>query len=194
MKINKKHDNVSQVFTAFRGKLSNFIRKRVPLAEDAEDILQEVFFQFTRVNELGKPVEQTSAWLYRVASNFIINRQKKKQTVQLPGFYDEDADEFVIEEIRDVIFGEEETPETAYLRSLVLDEIKTAALELPPEQREVFELTEYYDMPVKEIAKNTGLPVNTLLSRKHYAVVHLRKRLKELYAQVVSTKNSNDSP
>ncbi|WP_059369955.1 RNA polymerase sigma factor, partial [Treponema endosymbiont of Eucomonympha sp.] len=90
-----------------------------------------------------------------------------------------------LDEISDVVFGEETTPETEYLRGLVLDEIENAVNELPSEQREVFELTEYYDMPVKEIAKNTGVSVNTVLSRKHYAVLHLRKTLKELYANIV---------
>jgi RNA polymerase sigma factor (sigma-70 family) len=101
--------------------------------------------------------------------------------------YDEE-NEFIIQEIGDVIFNEEMTPETEYLRSVILDEIIGAVNELPPEQREVFELTEYYDMPVKEIAKNTGVNVNTLLSRKHYAVVHLRKTLEELYNDVIEEK------
>jgi RNA polymerase sigma factor (sigma-70 family) len=173
-------------FTDFRDKLTGFIRRRVSRVEDAEDILQECFYQFTRMDCLGKPVEQTAAWLYRVARNLIINRYKKKQEVQLPVVYDDDDEgaDF-LDEIRDVVFGEETTPETEHLRSLVLAEIESAVNELPPEQREVFELTEYYDMPVKEIAKNTGVPVNTVLSRKHYAVVHLRKTLKELYKTVV---------
>ncbi|GHU21339.1 RNA polymerase subunit sigma-24 [Spirochaetia bacterium] len=177
--------NVAQTFSTFHEKLSNFIRKRVSIAEDAEDILQEVFYQFTRVNNLGKTVEQTAAWLYRVARNLIINKYIKKNEVQFPISYDEDDNTNFLDEITDVLFAEETTPETEYLRSLVLEEIKSAVNELPQEQREVFELTEYYDMPVKEIAKNTGVSINTVLSRKHYAVVHLRKTLKELYENVV---------
>jgi RNA polymerase sigma factor (sigma-70 family) len=177
--------NVAQTFSAFHEKLSHFIRKRVSIAEDAEDILQEVFYQFTRVNNLGKPVEQTAAWLYRVARNLIINKYIKKSEVQFSISYDEDDNTSFLDEITDVLFAEETTPETEYLRSLVLEEIKSAVNELPPEQREVFELTEYYDMPVKEIAKNTGVSINTVLSRKHYAVVHLRKTLEELYENVV---------
>ncbi|GHV89494.1 RNA polymerase subunit sigma-24 [Spirochaetia bacterium] len=175
----------AQTFAGFSDKLAGFIRKRVSRIEDAEDILQECFYQFTRVNELGKPVEQTAAWLYRVARNLIINRYKKKQETQMPLVYDDDdEDANFLDEITDVVFGEAATPETEYLRGLVLDEIKTAVNDLPPEQREVFELTEYYDMPVKEIAKNTGVPVNTVLSRKHYAVLYLRKTLKELYVHI----------
>jgi RNA polymerase sigma factor (sigma-70 family) len=173
----------AQAFADFRDKLAGFIRRRVSRIEDAEDILQECFYQFTRMNELGKPVEQTTAWLYRVARNLIINRYKKKREAQLPAIDDDDAD--FLDEITDAAFGGEITPETEYLRSLILDEIKSAVNELPPEQREVFELTEYYEMPVKEIAKNTGVSVNTVLSRKHYAVLHLRKTLKELYTNVV---------
>lgn len=177
----------AQAFADFRDKLAGFIRKRVSRYEDAEDILQECFYQFTRMDELGKPVEQTAAWLYRVARNLITNHYKKKKDVALPAAYDGDDDKNTnfLDEITDAAFGGETTPETEYLRSLVLDEIKNAIDELPPEQREVFELTEYYDMPVKEIAKNTGVSVNTVLSRKHYAVVHLRKTLKELYTNVV---------
>jgi RNA polymerase sigma factor (sigma-70 family) len=176
----------AQTFADFRDKLAGFIRKRVSRIEDAEDILQECFYQFTRMDELGRPVEQTAAWLYRVARNLIINRYKKKQEIQLPAGYDDDDDDAnFLDEITDVAFGGETTPETEYLRGLILDEIKNAVDELPPEQREVFELTEYYDMPVKEIAKNTGVSVNTVLSRKHYAVLHLRKTLAELYKNVV---------
>ncbi|GHV79737.1 RNA polymerase subunit sigma-24 [Spirochaetia bacterium] len=175
-------------FAEFRDKLAGFIRKRVSRVEDAEDILQECFYQFTRMDELGKPVEQTAAWLYRAARNLIINRYKKKQEVQFPAADDDDEGANFLDEITDVAFGGETTPETAYLRGLILDEIKNAVDELSPEQREVFELTEYYDMPVKEIAKNTGVSVNTVLSRKHYAVVHLRKALKELYTNVVGDR------
>ncbi|GHU42668.1 RNA polymerase subunit sigma-24 [Spirochaetia bacterium] len=177
--------SVARTFNIFKERLSAFISKRVSIVEDAEDILQEVFYQFTRVNDLGKPVEQTAAWLYRVARNLIINKYKKKGEVQIPAFYDEDADEYFLQEIADVVFCEEVTPETEYLRGLVLEEIKNALNELPSEQREVFELTEYYGMPVKEIAKNTGVTVNTVLSQKHYAVIRLRKVLKGLYINVV---------
>jgi RNA polymerase sigma factor (sigma-70 family) len=176
---------VAQTIADSRQKLGNFIKKRVAIVEDAEDILQEVFYQFARMSEIGEPIEQPVAWLYRVARNLIINWYKKKQEAQLPDGFDDDDDADFLDEIRDVLFGEESTPETEFLRGLILDEIKSAVNELPPEQREVFELTEYYDMPVKEIAENTGVSVNTVLSRKHYAVVHLRKMLRELYESVV---------
>jgi RNA polymerase sigma factor (sigma-70 family) len=178
---------VTQTFNSFRGTLSGFIARRVPRIEDAEDILQEVFYQFARISEIGEPIEQPAAWLYRVARNLIINGYKKKKEVQYPLTGDDDDDDNMsfLDEIKDVIYGEEATPESENLRSLILDEIQAAVNELPAEQREVFELTEYYDMPVKEIAKNTGVSENTVLSRKHYAVVYLRKTLQELYINVV---------
>jgi RNA polymerase sigma factor (sigma-70 family) len=174
--LNHANENAAGAFAAFKDKLAAFIRKRVRQAEDAEDILQEVFYQFARMDDLGKPVEQAGAWLYKVARNLIINRGLKKTV--MPG----DGD--FMEEIADVLFDQYQTPETAYLRTLIGEEINAAIAALPADQREVFELTEFYDMPVKEIARNTGVPVNTLLSRKHYAVLKLRKALADLYAAV----------
>jgi RNA polymerase sigma factor (sigma-70 family) len=172
-------------FTVYRERLIKFIRSRVARLEDAEDIMQEVFFQFTRMDDLARPIENTAAWLYRVAQNKIINHQNKKKEVSFPVYYDEDEDGFLSEEIADIVYSEETTPENECLRALILDEIQYAINELPKEQREVFEQTEFYNYSVKEIADNTGTPINTVLSRKHYAVKTLRKRLKELYDDVI---------
>jgi RNA polymerase sigma factor (sigma-70 family) len=173
--------NVADVFTTYRERLANFIRKRVSSAEDVEDILSEVFYQLSRMDNLAKPVEQVSAWLYRVARNHIINWYAKKKNEPLAG----DEDDDILADFADVLFSNDITPETEYLRSFVLSEIETALVELPPEQREIFEQTELLDIPVKEIARITGTPVNTLLSRKHYAVVRLRKRLQNLYEEML---------
>jgi RNA polymerase sigma factor (sigma-70 family) len=183
----KSVQSVTEVFNTYRERLLNFIRKRVRLPEDSEDILQEVFYQFARVNSLAQPVEQTAAWLYHVARNKIINHQNKKSAFQFPVYYDDytDEDEFVFQDIADVIFDTEITPETEYLRSLIFDEIQNVLAELPEEQREVFEMTEYSGFSVKETAEKTHAPVNTVLSRKHYAVLHLRKRLSGLYAELM---------
>jgi RNA polymerase sigma factor (sigma-70 family) len=178
------HSTVAEIFTAYRGRIGNFIRKRVPLLEDAEDILQDVFYQLTRIDG-AQPVEQTAAWLYRVARNAIINFKNKKRAIQLPVYYDEDEDEWLFKDIADIVFGSESTPETVYLRELVFEEIEAALAELPKQQREVFEQTEFLGVSVREIAEKTKTPVNTVLSRKHYAVLHLRKRLKDLYNDIV---------
>ena len=174
--------SVAAVFTDYRKRLLNFIRSRVNRIEDAEDILSEVFYQFSKVNNKLNPIENTAAWLYRAARNRIINQYKKKKDEPLPFSYDEEGDEeYIFDEIADIIYGEETTPETELLRSLVLEEIQTALADLPKEQREVFEMTEFLDFSVKEVAEKTNTPVNTVLSRKHYAVKFLRKKLEELY-------------
>jgi RNA polymerase sigma factor (sigma-70 family) len=172
-------------FVSLRQRLLNFIRSRVSRIEDAEDILQEVFYQFTRVNNIINPIENISAWLYRAARNRIIDHHKKKKDEPLPALYDEDGDEYIFDEITDIIYGGEATPETEMLRSLVFEEIQTALAGLPKEQREVFEMTELLDFSVKKTAEKTHAPVNTVLARKHYAVKFLRKRLVELYGDVM---------
>jgi RNA polymerase sigma factor (sigma-70 family) len=175
----------AEIFVNFKQKLLNFISSRVNRIEDAEDILQDVFYQLSRVNDMINPIENISAWLYRAARNRIIDHYKKKKDEPLPASYDEDEDEYIIDEIADIIYGEEATPETEMLRSLVFEEIQTALVDLPKEQREVFEMTELLDFSVKEAAEKTKTPVNTVLSRKHYAVKFLRKRLEELYSDVM---------
>ena len=172
------------VFREYSKKLLNFINSQVSRIEDAEDILQDVFYQFSRVNDQLNPIENTAAWLYRAARNRIINHYKKKKDESLPGFYDADDNEYIFDEIADILYGEETTPETEMLRSLVFEEIQTALADLPKEQREVFEMTELLDFSVKEAAEKIQAPVNTVLSRKHYAVKFLRKRLEELYRRV----------
>jgi RNA polymerase sigma factor (sigma-70 family) len=180
--------DVGQLIVEHRPKLKAFIRKRVANMEDAEDILQDVFYQFVKtVENTMDPIEQVSAWLYRVARNLIINKKIKKREVEMPVYHSDDSDDDVFEDFSEILFCNEPspTPETEYLRSLVWVELENALAELPPEQREIFELTELDDIPVKEISKNTGIAVNTLLSRKHYAVKHLRKRLQGLYNDIV---------
>jgi RNA polymerase sigma factor (sigma-70 family) len=174
-------NSVAKIFSEYRERLLKFIRARTGVPEEAEDILQDVFYQLTRMDSLSKPVEQTAAWLYRVARNKIIDHRKKKTDEGLPAYYDEDGDEYIFDEIADIVYGTESTPETEHLRSLILEEIKSAVNELPEEQRIVFELTEIAGFSVKEVAEKTHTPPNTVLSRKHYAVKRLRVRLAELY-------------
>jgi RNA polymerase sigma factor (sigma-70 family) len=181
-KVNR--EGLGKLIAAYQPQLKSFIRKRISNAEDTEDILQDVFYQLIRtVDTTMNPIEQVSAWLYRVAWNAIINTWKKRREEELPAFgYDEEG---ILPEKRPEIFfcndSRPATPETEYLRALIRQEIALALSELPAEQREAFELMELDGLPAKEIAESMGIGVNTLLSRKHYAVVHLRKRLKELY-------------
>jgi RNA polymerase sigma factor (sigma-70 family) len=178
----------AQVFIEYKDRLLNFVRKHIYSPDEAEDIVQDVFYQLSRMDSLSAPIEQTGAWLFRVAKNHIINFSKKKKDAPFPVQYDEEDDETYLADFADILFDAEVTPESEYLRKLVWEEIKSALAEVPEEQRGVFEQMELCGIPAKEIAEKTNTPVNTVLSRKHYAVLHLRKRLKELYADVVGSK------
>ncbi len=187
---NSNQKNLKEWIVKYTPRLKSFIRGRVSSRDDADDILQDVFYQLAKkMDNAMNPIENTSAWLYRVTQNMIINAETKKKEVRMPVFQ-EDEDENVLEEISGLLFHEvedEDSPETKYLRSLVWTELENALAELPTEQREIFELTELDGVPVKEISKTIGVPVNTLLSRKHYAIVYLRKRLQTIYNDLIST-------
>jgi RNA polymerase sigma factor (sigma-70 family) len=183
---NKKKQDVGSLVTAYKPRLKAFINKRVSNKEDAEDILQDVFYQLAKVDTAMNPIEQVAAWLYRVTRNMIINKQIKKHEEELPSYQNDDD---VLKDISEMLFSEHTapSPETEYLRSLMWVELENALSELPQEQREVFEKNELDGLSFKEISKETGVSVNTLLSRKHYAILHLRKRLSELYEEIIYT-------
>jgi RNA polymerase sigma factor (sigma-70 family) len=166
--------SLEKLIVEYQPRLKAFIRKHVANRDDADDILQDVFYQLVKTAD---NIEQVTAWLYRVARNAIINKGIKKHEEKLP-------DDRILKDFSELLFNET-SPETEYLRSLVWIELENALAELPPEQREAFELTELDGLPVKEIAQTAGIPVNTLLSRKHYAVKHLRNRLSGLYADIL---------
>ncbi len=177
-----QNDNICEIVTEYAPRLLGYIRSQINSREDAEDILQDVFYQLARVsNEDGSEIERISSWLYRVARNSILNFWRKKREVSF------DTEDPVCEEIAQTLFcNPQDAPDTVLLRNLVWEELDAALSELPPEQREVFCLTVFDGMPVKDISTATGTPVATLLSRKHYAVRHLRKRFHNLYDALIT--------
>lgn len=182
---NKQPQDVGKLVTAYKPRLDAFIRKRVSNKEDAEDILQDVFYQLAKVDTAMNPIEQVTAWLYRVARNMIINKQIKKHEEELPSYHNDDDE--MLYDISEMLFSRQTSPspETEYLRSLIWVELENALSELPAEQREVFEKTELDGLSFKKISEETGVSINTLLSRKRYAVLHLRNRLSELYEEIL---------
>ena len=169
---------ITETISQERGRLRNFIRRRVPDANEAEDILQDVFFEYVEAYRLPEPIEQVGAWLYRVARNRIIDRFRKKREVALPEMPGDDDDGHWLEE---VLPSADAGPEAAYARSVLLEELYAALEELPKEQRDVFIAHELDGRSFRELAAESGVGVNTLLARKRYAVLHLRARLQTIY-------------
>jgi len=178
--------NVTEIVKAYSKRLSAFIRKRVRRMEDAEDILQEVFYQLAEADVLLKPIDQVAAWLFTVARNRITDLYRKKKPELLAEYVAEEETGYLIDEIGELMARDGDTPETMYMRSLVWEEIMNTLDDLPVEQREAFEMTEFQGMSFKEISQQTGDPVNTLISRKRYAVLHLRERLRVLYNDLMN--------
>ena len=174
----KQDKHITETISQERGRLRNFIRRRVPDANEAEDILQDVFFEYVEAYRLPEPIEQVGAWLFRVARNRIIDRFRKKREVALPETQSEGDDQFWLEE---VLPSSDAGPEAAYARSVLLEELLAALNELPLEQRDIFIAHELEGRSFKEMAVDTGVTVNTLLARKRYAVLHLRTRLQKIY-------------
>jgi RNA polymerase sigma factor (sigma-70 family) len=177
----EQNRRIGEVIQREGRKLLRFIRRRVKDQTDAEDILQEVFYELTEAYRLMKPIEEAGAWLYRVARNRIIDRFRKKQPEPF-GEMPEGADEGWRWE--DLLPSPDAGPEAAYARGVLLDELEAALEELPGEQREVLLAHEMEGRSFKQIAGETGVSVNTLLSRKRYAVLHLRRRLKAIYEEL----------
>jgi RNA polymerase sigma factor (sigma-70 family) len=176
----EQDQRISETIAREKTRLRNFIRKRVADQADAEDILQEVFYELVETYRLMKPIEQVGAWLFRVARNRITDlfRKKKPELLMNEPAGTEDGEVLTLEEL---LPSPDAGPEAAYARTLLLDELEDALQELPEEQREVFLAHEIEGRSFKELAVETGLSVNTLLSRKHYAVLHLRERLRAVY-------------
>jgi len=176
----EQDERISEAIDRDKTRLRNFIRRRVADPSDAEDILQEVFYELVETYRLMKPIEQVGAWLFRVARNRITDlfRKRKPEASTNDPVVAEDGEFLTLE---DLLPSRDAGPEAAYARTVLLAELEDALEELPEEQREVFLAHEIEGRSFKDLAVETGLSVNTLLSRKHYAVIHLRERLRAVY-------------
>ncbi len=171
---------ISEIIAQERSRLRNFIRRRVPDPSDAEDIVQEVFYELVEANRLLMPIEHVTGWLFRVARNRITDllRKKKPETFSDAAVEGEGGE---VLQIEDLLPSPDAGPEALYVRNVLLDELELALDELPEEQRGVFVAHELEGRSFKQMAAETGVSVNTLLSRKRYAVLHLRERLQSIY-------------
>ena len=171
---------ISEIVAEQRSRLRNFIRRRVPDPSDAEDIVQEVFYELVEANRLLMPIEHVTGWLFRVARNRITDlfRKKKPELFSDAAVEGEDGELLRIE---DLLPSPDAGPEALYFRNVLLEELEFALEELPGEQREVFAAHELEGRSFKEMAAETGVSMNTLLSRKRYAVLNLRERLQSIY-------------
>ena len=181
----EQDQRISEVVKREQSRLRNFIRRRVPDPLDAEDILPDVFYKLVEANRLLMPIDHITGWLFRVARNRIIDLFRKKK----PGIFsdtsmeDEEGEALLFE---DLLPSPDAGPEALYARNMILDELEAAVEELPAEQREVFVAHELEGRSFKEMAAGTGVSINTLLSRKRYAVLHLRERLRSIYDEFMS--------
>jgi RNA polymerase sigma factor (sigma-70 family) len=178
--MTERDRQISEIIAEERSRLRNFIRKRVPDPLDAEDIVQEVFYELVEANRLLMPIEHVTGWLFRVARNRITDLFRKKKSLSFSDAAVEDEYGEVLQ-IEDLLPSPDAGPDALYIRNALLDELELALDELPEDQREAFVAHELEGRSFKEMAAETGVSVNTLLSRKRYAVLHLRERLQSIY-------------
>jgi RNA polymerase sigma factor (sigma-70 family) len=176
----RPQEDITATVLRERTKLGNFIRRRVRDPADADDVLQDVLHEFVEAYHLPAPIERASAWLFRVARNRIVDLFRKRREQPLDGL--EEPEGGGREHRLDLLLpASDGGPESAYARSVLLAEFQAALDELPPDQRNVFVAHELDGVSFKEMAAESGVPVNTLLARKRYAVLHLRTRLQSIY-------------
>jgi len=182
----EQDQRIAEVIRREQSRLRNFIRRRVADPRDVEDILQDVFYKLVEANRLLMPIDHVTGWLFRVARNRIIDlfrRTKLDSFRDSPGAGD-DADELNLE---DLLPSPDAGPDAEYARKVLLDELELAINELPKEQRDVFLAHEVEGRSFEQIAGETGVSINTLLSRKRYAVLRLRRRLQSIYDELTKT-------
>jgi RNA polymerase sigma factor (sigma-70 family) len=180
--MSEQDRRISGIFAEQRSRLRNFIRRRVPDPSDAEDIVQDVFYELVEANHLLMPIEHVTGWLFRVARNRITDLFRKKKPESFSGAAVEDEDGELLR-IEDLLPSPDAGPEALYIRSVLLDELELALDELPRDQREVFVAHEIEGRSFKDLSAETGVSVNTLLSRKRYAVLHLRESLRNIFEE-----------
>ena len=176
----EQDQQISEVVRREQSRLRDFIRRRVPEPRDAEDILQDVFYELVEANRLLMPIDLVTAWLFRVARNRITDlfRKKRPESVSVTAVAGEDGE---LLQLEDLLPSPDAGPEALYARHVLLEELELAVGELPEEQRAVFVAHEIEGRSFAEMAAESGVSVNTLLSRKRYAVLHLRERLQDIY-------------
>jgi RNA polymerase sigma factor (sigma-70 family) len=185
--VYEQDERIAEAFRLEHAKLKNFIRRRVPDERDAEDILQDVFYELVEAYRMMKPIERVSGWLYRVARNRIIDlfrKNRPKAVSNDPVRISEDGETLFLDDLLPTL---EAGPEAAYARAVLAEELDAALAELAEEQRQVFIAHEIEGRSFKELAQKSGLSVNTLVLRKHYAVAHLRERLEAIYNEFAGT-------
>jgi RNA polymerase sigma factor (sigma-70 family) len=176
--MTEQNKRITEAISGESKRLLNFIRRRVPNESEAEDILQDVMFDYVEAYRLPEPIEQVGAWLFRVARNRIIDRFRKKKEVPLQETTRDDEDDGSLD---DMLPSPDAGPEAVYMRGVLMDELSVAMDELPLEQREVFIAHEFDGRSFKELSQESGVAVNTLMARKRYATLYLRKRLQIIY-------------
>ena len=178
--MSEQDQRISEAVARDQSRLREFIRRRVANREEAEDILQDVFYELVEANRLLMPIDHVTGWLYRVARNRIIDFFRKKRPEHFSDIAVANADDELLQ-LEDLLSSPDAGPEAIYFRNVLLDELEQAIDELPNEQREVFVAHELEGRSFKEIAAHTGVSLNTLLSRKRYAMQRLRQRLQNIY-------------
>jgi RNA polymerase sigma factor (sigma-70 family) len=181
----QQDESITKAVKSNRNRLREFIRQRVSDAEDAEDILQDVFEELTEAVRMMQPIEQVASWMFRVARNKIIDRYRKKKTESLEDQKfqtPQSEDEQLL--LADLLMDSSSSAVNRFDKNLLWSAIEEALDELPPEQRDVFIMHELDGKSFNDMVKETGIPLNTLLSRKRYAVLHLREKLRGIYNEL----------
>lgn len=180
-------NNLDDIIKDNTPRLRSFVRSKVSNPDDADDIVQDTLYQFLRtISIMDNPIGHVSSWLYTVARNLIVNHKKKhRETEALQNRLGDEDDSFMIELSEIMVASQHDNPEMLMLRNMVWEELDRAMSQLPNEQRQAIEMTEIQGLSTAEAAGRMGVPVATFLSRKHYAVVHIRKRLRVLYEELL---------